>query len=427
MTAAPEDRPVASRRARFGWALFDWAGNGFATVIVSFVFSAYFARAVAEDATVGTSQWGTAMAASGVAAALTAPLAGSIADQGGALKPWLALSFGLCAGATAALWFVEPTTAHVLLALVLVGIGAYAFELSQVFYNSLLPRLVPPQRMGRLSGRAWALGYAGGLACLVLVLALFVRVEDPALGLPTRDDANVRIVGPVVGAWLLVFALPLFLFTPDRARVAQSFCEMVGGGARRLKRTVSRVRRYRNLTRFLIARMVYTDGLSTLFAFGGVYAAGTFDMSVREVLLLGIALNVSAGLGATAGGWIDDRIGAKRTVLGALAGLMAFGLPILFVADIVLFWILAVALGLFMGPAQASSRSLMARLTPADMESEMFGFFAASGRIIAFAGPALVAWTTDLFDSQRAGISVILAFYLVGFLLLLPVKERRDA
>jgi UMF1 family MFS transporter len=278
--------------------------------------------------------------------------------------------------------------------------------------------------MGRLSGRAWALGYAGGLTCLVFVLFAFVRAENPLFGLSTETAENVRVVGPVVAVWLVVFTLPLLIWTPDRARSGARLSQTVRGGVRRLGRTVRAVRQYRNLAKFLVARIVYTDGLSTLFAFGGVYAAGTFDMDVQAVLILGIALNVSAGIGAVAGGWIDDRIGAKRTVMGALAGLILVGTPIILVESVWLFWVLAVALGLFMGPAQASSRALMGRLAPPEMESEMFGFFAASGKIIAFAGPALVAWTTDLFDSQRAGIAVIIVFFAGGLALLLPVREE---
>jgi len=424
--AALSDSPrqYAGRAARTGWAFVDWAGNGFATVIISFVFSAYFTNSVAADTTSGTTQWGIAVAIAGIAAALTAPLAGSIADEGGALKPWLFAALAVCAAATGGLWFVEPKTADVMIALILVAVGAYAFELSQVFYNSMLPRLVPHERMGRLSGRAWALGYAGGLTCLLLVLVLFVRSENPAFGLDIDTSENVRIVGPVVALWLLVFSVPLFVFTPDRAWSGGSFAATVRGGFERLVDTLRQVRRHRNLVRFMIARVVYTDGLSTTFAFGGIYASGTFDMSVREVLIFGIALNVSAGLGAVIGGSVDDRIGAKRTVLGALAGLVLCGLPLVLTESVLVFWIFGVALGCFVGPAQASSRSLMARLAPPDMESQMFGFFTASGKIIAFAGPGLVAGVTALFDSQRAGISVIFLFFAFGFWLLLPVREE---
>jgi UMF1 family MFS transporter len=310
-----------------------------------------------------------------------------------------------------------------MLALVLVGLGSFGFELSLVFYNSMLPRLVPPRQVGRLSGRAWALGYAGGLACLLLALTVFVRGDLAVLPLDRQQGEGVRAVGPLVGLWLIVFALPLFLYTPDRARSGLGARAMVAEGIAHIRGMAVELRQYSNLLRFLLARLVYIDGVGTMFAFSGLYAAGTFDLDVQQVIVLGIALNVSAGLGALVGGWIDDRIGAKPTILIALAGIVICGVPLLLVEGQVLLWAFALPLGLFLGPVQASSRSLMARLSPPGMETQMFGFFTASGKITAFAGPALVGWVTSLADSQRVGMSVVVVFFLLGALLLLPVRE----
>ncbi|MFQ5939507.1 MAG: MFS transporter, partial [Alphaproteobacteria bacterium] len=173
------------------------------------------------------------------------------------------------------------------------------------------------------------------------------------------------------------------------------------------------------------ARMIYTDGLNTLFAFGGIYAAGTFGMSFGEVIEFGIALNVTAGLGAIAFAWIDDWIGAKRTVLIALAGIIACGAILLSIDSKAWFWVFALVLGSFFGPAQAASRSLMARLVPPGMETEMFGLYAFTGKVTAFVGPAVLGWATLAFDSQRAGMATILPFLLVGAALLLTVREPR--
>jgi UMF1 family MFS transporter len=425
MTARNDEgnKRIVGGRARMAWAMYDWAGNGFATVIISFVFSAYFARNVAADETTGTSQWGTALAISGVAAALSAPIAGAIADRGGPVKPWLLSVTLLCAGATAGLWYVEPEIASVTLALVLVAVGSFGIELAMVFYNSMLPRLVPPERLGRLSGRAWALGYAGGLTCLAVALFVFVRGDVSLFDFDRDRSEGVRAVGPLVGSWLIAFSAPLFLFTPDRARSGLRLREAVREGFSQIYETLAALRSYRDLIWFLVARLIYIDGVGTIFAFGGIYAAGTFDLSVEEVIILGIALNVSAGLGAFAGSWIDDRLGAKPTILIGLLGIVLCGAPLIVVDDAVLLWIFAMALGLFVGPVQASSRSLMARLSPRGMETQMFGFFTASGKITAFLGPALVAWVTSLAESQRAGMSVIILFFVVGALILTRVRE----
>ena len=182
------------------------------------------------------------------------------------------------------------------------------------------------------------------------------------------------------------------------------------------------LRRYRQIALFLLARMIYTDGLITLFAFGGIYAAGTFGMSLDEVIQFGIALNVTAGLGAAAFAWADDRFGPRPVILVSLVALTILGTGTLLVESKTWFWILGSALGLFVGPAQAASRSLMARLAPPELETEMFGLYALSGKATAFMGPLVLGIATEIFDSQRAGMATILVFFAVGGVLLTFVR-----
>ena len=414
---------LAPPRARFAWCLFDWASSGFPTVIVTFVFSAYFARAVAESTIQGTAQWGYALSLSALAVAFLSPVLGAIADRGGRRKPWLAAFVAICVTATASLWFILPDPAYALAALVIVAIANAAFEIGMVFYNAMLPALAPAARMGRLSGRGWALGYAGGLCCLLVALFAFVQADPPLFGLDRDAAEHIRAAAPLVGLWFALFSIPLFVMTPDAARAGLSPLQSIRQGLHRLAETMRELRQFANIGRFLIARLFYTDGLNTLFAFGGIYAAGTFGMEVAEIIYFGIALNVTAGLGAFAFAWVDDRIGAKRTVMIALAAMLALGVPLLLVETKAWFWGLALALGVFMGPTQAASRSLMGRLAPVDKRTEMFGLFALSGRITAFAGPALLAWVTVAMGSQRFGMATVLVFLMVGLVLLIPVRE----
>jgi UMF1 family MFS transporter len=308
------------------------------------------------------------------------------------------------------------------LALVLFVLANTGFEVGTVFYNAMLPSLVPHHRIGRLSGWGWGIGYAGGLVCLLIVFAL-VRAETPPFGLDKAAAEHVRAVAPLVALWFVVFAAPIFLFTPDAPPTGLTMGAALHKGLGTLFRTFREVRRYRNIARFLLAQLLYIDGLNTLFAFGGIYAAGTFGMTTDKIALFGISLNVAAGLGAAAFAWIDDWIGAKRTVLIALAAIMAIGVPMLLVRDESWFWALGVGLGIFFGPAQAASRSLMGRLAPAELRGEMFGLFALSGRVTSFLGPLLLAWATVAFASQRAGMATVLVFLVLGFLLLLRVKD----
>jgi MFS transporter, UMF1 family len=189
--------------------------------------------------------------------------------------------------------------------------------------------------------------------------------------------------------------------------------------------TLRQVRRHANIARFLLAKMIYIDGLNTLFIVGGAYAAGAFGMSIDEVLIFGIILNVTAGLGAVAFAWIDDWLGAKPTILIALAALTLLGAGILLVESKQWFYILAAAIGIFLGPAQAASRSLMARLAPPEQRTEFFGLYNLAGKVTTPMGPFLVGLVTYLSQNQRLGMLTILPFLVVGMLLLTAVKEPR--
>ena len=171
--------------------------------------------------------------------------------------------------------------------------------------------------------------------------------------------------------------------------------------------------------------MIYTDGLNTLFAFGGIYAAGTFGMDFSELIIFGIGMNVTAGLGAALFAWIDDWIGPKRTILIAVTALTLFGGALLFVQSKTFFWVFGLPLGIFIGPAQAASRSMMARLAPPRLRAEMFGLYALSGKATAFLGPVALAWVTTYAGSQRAGMATILIFFIIGMALLWPISDCR--
>lgn len=424
-----EERGTQVRSGRLGlaaWALYDLANSAFPTVIVTFVFAAYFAKAVAPNETEGTSLWGAAMAVSGVAVALLAPIFGAVADRGGPRKPWILVFTLLCLASGAGLWFVAPEARFTALALILAGVANAAFEFGQVFYNSMLPDLATPQRIGRISGWAWGLGYVGGLICLAITLVVFVQPDVPPFGLDKASAEQIRIVGPFVAFWYLLFAWPLFLFTPDRPRRAKAPGSAAREGLRELGHTLKDLRRRPWIIRFLVARLLYIDGLATLFAFGGLYAAGSFGMSVEEILAFGVLLNVTAGAGAFAFGWIDDRFGAKPTIEVSLVCLTVLGGIILLVEGALWFWIVGALIGIFVGPVQSSSRSLMARLAPPGQATQMFGLFALSGKVTAFIGPAFVSGLTAISGSQRVGMSIILVLFLVGLLILRPLKVGAD-
>jgi UMF1 family MFS transporter len=300
-----------------------------------------------------------------------------------------------------------------------------AFEIATVFYNAMLPELVDDDHMGRLSGWGWGLGYMGGLTCLIVALFAFVQAPTPLFGLDKASAEQVRVVGPMVALWVLVFSIPISLFTPDKKSTGVPIVQAIRQGLGMLHGTFTNLRKHRQTALFLAARMIYTDGLNTLFAFGGIFAAGVFGMPLAEVIKFGILLNVTAGIGALAFAWVDDWIGAKVTILIALAGLIVTGAVAISVEDVVWFWIAGAILGIFVGPAQAASRSLMGRIAPVEMRTEMFGLYALSGKATAFLGPFVLGTVTFWTGSQRIGMATIVGFFVVGGIMLALMRHPR--
>ena len=418
------------RRAAFSWCLFDWANSPLPTVIITFVFSAYFARGVVGNEVEGTVLWSQALTIAGLAVAVLAPILGAIADQTGPKKPWLAGFSAIGILAAGSLWFVHPNPADVLLALIAVGLVLIGSEFANIFYNAMLAHIAPPDRFGRVGGWGWALGYLGAIICLLIALLIFVQAETPPFGLNKAKAEHIRATALLAAAWFVIFSIPLLKYVPDNKRHSIGITSAARAGLKSLWQTLRSLRDYRDIWVFLIARMLYADGLATLFQFGGLYAAGTFGMSFAEIIQFGIALNISAGLGAFGFAWVDDRIGAKPTITISLVGLILFGFAVLLVEDVTWFWVFALALGIFVGPSQSASRTLLTRMAPATKRTELFGLYALSGKATSFLGPALLGWATLAFDSQRAGMATILGFWIIGLALLAfvrPVSPRAPA
>lgn len=407
------------------WASFDWANSAFPTVVSTFVIAAYFSQGIAPDPATGQAQWGWMQTVAALAIAVLSPLLGAVADHGGQRRLLLLLCILATAAFTALGWFAEPDPSWTLWLLVCVGLATIAFELGTVFYNSMLPEVTTQEHMGRVSGLAWGLGYAGGLVCLAIALVLLVQPNPSPFGLDREASEHVRAVALLVAVWTILFGWPVLVFVPDRPGerlplgLAITTC---------IAETASLLRglpRRPDMLRFLIARLFYTDGLNTLFAFGAIYAAGVHGMTFEEILLFGIALNVTAGIGAAAFGMVEDRLGSKPTAMVALVAMIVVGAALLLTDSKAVFWGLAMTLGIFMGPAQAASRTLMARMAPEGQGAAHFGLFALSGRITGFMGPAVLAAVTTATGSQRAGMATVLVFLALGAAILATVRPVR--
>ncbi len=406
------------------WFAYDWASSAPFAIIVTFVFATYFTESVAGDTTVGTVLWGQMMGASGIAMAILAVLLGPVADAGAGRKIWLACFTGIAILAGIAMWWIQPDPSWIIPALTLAFLVNVGLEVAMVFYNSMLPGLAPPNMVGRLSGWGWGIGYIGAIVCLFLALFV-VKAEPPAFGLSAEASEPVRLTSVVASVWLLTFSLPLFLMVREPRRTA-GMSKAIADGLKTLSDTLTMLKHQGNILLFLVAHMIYRNGLNTMFSFGGVYAAGTFGMETEQILLFGVTIYISAGIGAFIFAWVDDRIGGRKTVLLSLCGLLVFGIPLLLVESHTAFFGLGIGIGLFFGPAQSASRSLMARLTPPGHEGRSFGLFGLSGKATAFLGPPLVGWATLIGESQRVGMATVMAFFVVGAILLSFVREPTD-
>ncbi len=415
-------RDGSDRRSVWSWALFDFANSPFTTLVVTFIYSKYFAQGIAPDDITGTVLWSRGVTVSALVVAGLSPFLGALADRGGYRKRFLLLATYTCIAGSVALFWVVP--GQVMTALICFVVANIGFELGMVFYNAFLPDIAPADRIGRISGYGWALGYLGGLLALIVALVTLVQPETPWFGLSKEAGQNIRASTLLVAGWFALFSLPMFLWVKeDKSQISRGG-QIFSDTTRQLRNTFRQIREYRQIMRFLLARLLYNDGLVTIFQFAAIYAGVVFGFEFRELLIFGIVINVMSGLGAFGLGFLDDYLGGKRTIQISLVGLVVATVAAVLAPNRAWLWFGGILVGIFAGPNQSASRSLMGRFVPPDKENEFFGFFAFSGKLTAFLGPFLLGVLTQTFDSMRVGIAVVLVLFAAGLSLLSWVDEK---
>ncbi|PDT83526.1 MFS transporter [Sinorhizobium sp. BJ1] len=454
------EQPKATRLGIAGWMLFDWAAQPFFTVITTFIFAPYFVSRLTADPDAGQAIWGYTLTVSGIVIAVLSPVLGAVADATGPRKPWIGFFAIIQIFALAMLWFAVPDSPLIYPAIFL-ALATVAAEFSIVFNDSMMPRLVGEKDVGRISNIAWGMGYLGGMIVLIGVVALLAGNPatgktalglDPLFGLDPAKGEDARITGPISALWYLVFILPMFLFTPDAGKATTSLREATERGLTELRGTLGELKERTGIFRFLIARMIFQDGVNGLLALGGTFAAGMFGWQTMELGLYGIILNVVAIGGCLYASRLDTRLGSKAIVVASLVcltiatlgivstgpGFTLFGLiPLPSVDSGGLFGTAAekayilygLLVGIAFGPVQASSRSYLARSVAADEAGRYFGLYALSGRATSFLAPASVATITVMTGSARIGMMALVAFLAVGLVILLrtPYPAHRPA
>jgi UMF1 family MFS transporter len=455
---------AASRLGQVSWAMYEWGRTPYVLLITIYFFSPYFARFVVGDPVWGQTLWGAIAAVGGLVIAALAPFLGAIADAGGRRKPWIALYTVILAAAMLTMWFAKPNAS--VWALIMVGtsvaLANVSFEFTAVFHNALLPTIAPPQRVAGLSGLGLSLGNFAGIILLLFMLIAFALPghvnwsfipAHPLWGIDQAAHEPERLSGPVAGLWLLVFSIPLFLFTPDRAGTKVSWATAMTTGIRSVITTVKSLRQYRNVGTYLLARLFFNDGMTAVLTFGGIYASSTFHWGTIPVLIYGVVLSVFAVLGGFVGGWLDNHLGSKRAIFVSIGGTTIFGLLTLTIAPDRIFWFIPYDvhappvwslpffntwpeiiylmtvnfIAVLITAGYSNSRTMMARIAPPEKMTEFFGLYSLSGTSTTFLATGFVSILTWLSHSQRIGLLGETLFLCIGLSLMLFVKEQRDA
>lgn len=432
--AAPavSEAPAIKKRTVFAWSLWDWGSAAFNAVVTTFVFSVYITQKAFGPEQVVSAQLGTALLIAGLAVALLAPITGQLSDAAGKRKLWLGINTAVVVACTAMLVLVAPEKQFLMLGLVLLAVGNVAFEFASVSYNAMLSQVSTNKNVGRVSGFGWGMGYLGGIVLLAILLIGFIFPEQGWFGVTPEDGWNVRVAMVISALWFAVSAIPVFFAVPEISADPTRKTGMRGvltayGTLFKLVRDLWKNARETLL--FLVASAVFRDGLAGVFTFGGVIAALSFGFDPTTVIIFAIAANVVAGLATIVAGYVEDHIGAKQIMVWSIVFMVIAAMLVFVLAPLGtwVFWVFGLLLCIFVGPVQSSSRSFLSRLIPQGREGEIFGLYATTGRAVSFLAPAAFTLAVSLGGSTLYGILGIALVLLVGLLLLLPVKTKREA
>lgn len=415
-------------REIWGWAFYDFAHSAYSTSVISVIFNVYFVSVVVGNEGVrllgfrfpGDALFGFASSLSMLFVFVTAPVMGAIADFSASKKKFLFVFCYLGVLLTALLYFVKP--GEVWLGFVIFAFSNLAMESALTFYNAFLPAITTRDCLGRVSGFGWALGYIGSTLCLLLNLAMIQRPHW--FSLASHDHVPIRASMVVVALWWGVFSIPTFLWLKER-RAAQPLLRggYVRAGFHRLRLTLAKVRSYRELAKFLLAYLVYNDGIQTVLIMAAIFGSTVLHMPHTELFLALLANQLVAFLGALGFGFMADKIPAKKTIQITLVVWMLVLLFALVMDQPWQFWVLSIVVGLVLGGSQSASRALFAQFTPAENSAEFFGFFAVCGKFASLFGPTFYALVSTRAGTRYA-IGSILIFFVAGSLLLSGVNEE---
>jgi UMF1 family MFS transporter len=430
MTTAVLTAP-STRRERWAWYLYDFGNSAYASVVLLAVYSAYFQGQVVGGAE-GSRLWGTAVGIAMLVVAAISPFLGAIADYSGAKKRFLLVFTAMACVFTALLFFAKPGA-------IVIGMGFFilaeiGYRAAQVFYNGLLPEIAAPEEMGRISGYGWAIGTMGGVVCLLLILPLIVLVGGTFV---------VRLSLVITAVFFAVSAVPIFIWLRERARPRQlpKGESYLGIAVTRLGTTIRTAGQFREFVKFMIAFLIYNDGIIMALDFAAIIGAVLYGMSQEQLIIFMIIVQMTNVAGAFLFGELVDRIGGKLSLVLSLVMMIGIIVGLYLNQSLTGYFVIGALAGVAMAGAQSVSRTMVAIFAPPGQSAEFYGFFAVVGRTSSFIGPAVYGWLAAEAalwyqvqgqdpgvaeqSGQRLAILSIGAFILVGLLLLAFVDEKK--
>lgn len=402
--------------------MFDFANSSYTTVIITAVFNVYFVQVVVNQANRGELLWSITLSISYAIVAVLGPIFGALADYSGSKKRFLFFTYLLCVVFTGLLFFMKP--GYVVPAIVFIVLSNVGYAASENFVSSFLPDIASKDDMGRISGYAWSFGYVGGLLSLGICLVI-ITFYHPA-GAET-SFLPVRLSNLVTALFFGVAAIPTFVWVKERkARMRIPEGENIFSlSFKRLAVTFKNIREFKELVKFLVSFLFFYSGIAVVISFAAVYAQKELGFDTGMTVLLIIVVNITASVGAFIFGFIEDKVGSKKTILVTLI-IWILTVSIAYVVrSKQWFWVVANLAGIAMGASQSSARAIVGLFSPPSKSAEFFGFWGFAGKLSAILGLLSFGIMSYLFKSNRIAITSTIVYFIIGIIILIFVNEEK--
>ncbi len=422
------DQTKAARRARHAWYIYDFGNSAYAAVILLAVFSAYFKNVVVGGAE-GTRLWGISVGIAAILVAVISPILGAVADSSRSKKLFLFIFTGISVVFTALLFFVGA--GDVVMGMVFFVMAEIGYRGAQVFYDALLVDISTPETIGNISGKGWAIGMLGGVATLLIAVVPMQLIGNDFIPYTFLITAFIYAISSLPMYFHVHETSPVIPIPDGETLLSVSF--------KHLGETFRDIRQYKVFLRYMVAFLIYNDGIMMLMDFAAIIGATLFGLDQVQLIIFVIIIHITGALGALAFGKLSDEKSSKRAILISLIILIASVITLFFVKSTLGFFIVGAFAGFSLSGAQAVSRTMVSQLAPAGKTTEFYGFLSVAGRTSTFIGPLVfgtLSYRMYLYylnqglaelaaekAGQYWGIGSIIAFLLIGFAILLSVRE----